>query len=71
MRMIVRGARVQGTEGRVDVEVGEDGRIARVVPCDDQKEPPATGVLIEAHGGLLSPPFVEPHIHLDTALTAA
>lgn len=70
MRMIVRGARVQGTEGRVDVEVGEDGRIARVVPCDDQKEPPATGVLIEAHGGLLSPPFVEPHIHLDTALTA-
>ncbi|MCB5178729.1 cytosine deaminase [Streptomyces antimicrobicus] len=75
MRMIVRGARLYGGGGELspslmDVEVGEDGRVARVVPYDDQKEPPATGVLIEAHGDLLSPPFVEPHIHLDTALTA-
>ncbi|MFF3862087.1 cytosine deaminase [Streptomyces sp. NPDC002209] len=70
MRMIVRGARLLHTDGLYDVEVAEDGRIARVVPYDDQKEPPATGVLIEAHGGLLSPPYVEPHIHLDTALTA-
>ncbi|MFE4261777.1 cytosine deaminase [Streptomyces sp. NPDC056883] len=70
MRMIVRGARLLHSEGLHDVEVAEDGRIARVLPYDDQKEPPATGVLIEAHGGLLSAPFVEPHIHLDTALTA-
>ncbi|MGZ9932384.1 cytosine deaminase [Streptomyces sp. NC-S4] len=69
MRMIVRGARLLHTHGLSDVEVAEDGRIARVVPYDDQKEPPATGILIEAHGGLLTPPFVEPHIHLDTALT--
>ncbi|MFD0376587.1 MULTISPECIES: cytosine deaminase [Streptomyces] len=70
MRMIVRGARLLHEDGLHDVEVAEDGRIARVLPYDDQKEPPATGVLIEAHGGLLSAPFVEPHIHLDTALTA-
>ncbi|MFD3326967.1 cytosine deaminase [Streptomyces sp. NPDC058701] len=77
MRMIVRGARLLHTEGHErgpgalwDVEVGEDGRIARVLPHDDAKEPPATGVLIEAHGSLLTAPFVEPHIHLDTALTA-
>ncbi|MEW2412565.1 cytosine deaminase [Streptomyces sp. NPDC046866] len=76
MRMIVRGARLQAADGPVlrtglyDVEVAEDGRIARVLPYDDQKEPPATGVRIEAHGGLLTAPFVEPHIHLDTALTA-
>ncbi len=69
MRMIVRGARLLHTHGLSDVEVAEDGRIARVIPYDDQKEPPATGILIEAHGGLLTPPFVEPHIHLDTALT--
>ncbi|WUG91161.1 cytosine deaminase [Streptomyces sp. NBC_00454] len=68
--MIVRGARLLHGEGLYDVEVAEDGRIARVLPYDDQKEPPVTGVLIEAHGGLLSAPFVEPHIHLDTALTA-
>ncbi|WSJ34220.1 cytosine deaminase [Streptomyces subrutilus] len=75
--MIVRGARLLHDEGHAgghgglcDVEVGEDGRIARVLPYDDQKEPPATGVLVEARGGLLTAPFVEPHIHLDTALTA-
>ncbi|MBW5482589.1 cytosine deaminase [Streptomyces bambusae] len=73
--MIVRGARLHTGRGElapspVDVEVGEDGRIARIVPYDDQKEPPATGELIEAHGRLLTAPFVEPHIHLDTALTA-
>ncbi|MGW0366470.1 cytosine deaminase [Streptomyces sp. NPDC002990] len=70
MRMIVRGARLLHTPGLADVEVGEDGRVARIVPYDDQKEPPATGTLIEAHGALLTAPFVEPHIHLDTALTA-
>ncbi|MFJ7155182.1 cytosine deaminase [Streptomyces sp. NPDC101118] len=26
--------------------------------------------VVDAHGALLAPPFVEPHIHLDTALTA-
>ncbi|MEU9231271.1 cytosine deaminase [Streptomyces subrutilus] len=74
MRMIVRGARLLHAHGPSatlsDVEVAEDGRIARVLPYDDQKEPPATGTLIEAHGSLLTAPFVEPHIHLDTALTA-
>lgn len=56
MRMIVRGARLLHTHGLSDVEVAEDGRIARVIPYDDQKEPPATGILVEAHGGLLTPP---------------
>ncbi|MFD9517405.1 cytosine deaminase [Streptomyces sp. NPDC059979] len=70
MRMIVRGARLLHTSGLSDIEVAEDGRIARVIPYDDQKEPPGTGILIEAHGDLLTAPFVEPHIHLDTALTA-
>ncbi|MER7759998.1 cytosine deaminase [Streptomyces sp. NPDC097619] len=74
MQIIVRGARLAteggGTApGTYDVEC-EGGRIARVLPADDQKEPPATGRVIEAHGALLTPPFVEPHIHLDTALTA-
>lgn len=43
MRMIVRGARLLHGEGLHDIEVAEDGRIARVLPYDDQKEPPATG----------------------------
>jgi cytosine deaminase len=74
MQITVRGARLytgggQTASGLHDVEC-ENGLISRVAPCDDQKEPPATGRVIEAHGALLSPPFVEPHIHLDTALTA-
>ncbi|MGW1762836.1 cytosine deaminase [Streptomyces sp. NPDC002073] len=74
MQMIVRGARLHSGEGNTsaglhDVEC-ENGRITRVAPCDDQKEPPAVGTVIEAHGALLTAPFVEPHIHLDTALTA-
>ncbi|MCB5170242.1 cytosine deaminase [Streptomyces bambusae] len=74
MQMIVRGARLHTGDGRTseglhDVEC-DNGRILRVVPADDQKEPPATGRVIEAHGALLTAPFVEPHIHLDTALTA-
>ncbi|MFF5448968.1 cytosine deaminase [Streptomyces sp. NPDC012888] len=74
MLMLVRGARLYAGDGRVapglvDVEVAEGGHVARVVPYDDQREPASTGRLIEAHGDLLSPPFVEPHIHLDTALT--
>ncbi|MEJ8643238.1 hypothetical protein WKI68_21285 [Streptomyces sp. MS1.HAVA.3] len=41
MRMIVRGARLLHTSGLSDIEVAEDGRIARVIPYDDQKEPRA------------------------------
>ncbi|WP_223837797.1 cytosine deaminase [Streptomyces venezuelae] len=75
MLLIVRGARLYAGDGRVapglvDVEVAEGGHVAQVIPHDDEREPPSTGTLIEARGALLSAPFVEPHIHLDTALTA-
>ncbi|GGT16903.1 MULTISPECIES: cytosine deaminase [Streptomyces] len=80
MRMTVRGARLPeagGTgvrPGLYDVHVGEDGRIARIRPHGsrgaDDHPPPRAAVDVDADGGLLSAPFVEPHIHLDTALTA-
>ena len=61
--LILRGARLDGD--LVDVAVA-GGRIARVAPGLDGS---ATRE-IDAEGRLLSPPFVESHVHLDTTLTA-
>jgi cytosine deaminase len=61
--LILRGARLQGEV--VDVGV-RDGRIARIARRIDGR---AAGE-IEAKGRLLSPPFIESHVHLDTTLTA-
>jgi cytosine/creatinine deaminase len=61
--LILRGARLDG--GLVDVAVS-GGRIERVAPGIDGS---ATRE-IDAGGRLISPPFVESHVHLDTTLTA-
>lgn len=62
-RLIVRGARL----GDEVVDVGiADGRVARVAPRIDggaERE-------IDAGGRLVTPPFIESHVHLDAALTA-
>ena len=61
--MILRGARLG--DGVVDVGI-EDGRIARL----SRRIEGRAAREIEAHGRLLSPPFIESHVHLDTTLTA-
>ena len=61
--LILRGARLDGE--LVDVAV-TGGRIERVAPGIDGS---ATRE-VDAEGRLLSPPFVESHVHLDTTLTA-
>ena len=61
--LILRGARLDGD--LVDVAVS-GGRIERVAPGI---EGTATRE-IDAGGRLLSPPFVESHVHLDATLTA-
>jgi cytosine/creatinine deaminase len=62
-QLILRGARL----GDEVVDVGiEDGRIKRLARrIEEQAE-----CEIEAHGRLVSPPFIESHVHLDTTLTA-
>ena len=62
-QMILRGARLG--DGVVDVGI-EDGRIGRI----DRRIEGRAAREIEAHGRLLSPPFIESHVHLDTTLTA-
>ncbi len=59
----MRGARLDGN--LVDVGVA-GGRISRIAPEIEKQG----GREIEAEGRLLSPPFVESHVHLDTTLTA-
>ena len=62
-QLIVRGARL----GDEVVDVGvSDGRISRVAPSIEGE----AGREVEAGGRLLSAPFIESHVHLDTTLTA-
>ncbi|HLW45048.1 MAG TPA: cytosine deaminase [Acidimicrobiales bacterium] len=51
----------------VDVHV-RDGRIVAVDPASD--DAPEAHEVIDARGCLVAPPYVEPHVHLDSVLTA-
>jgi len=59
----LRGARLGDEVVDVGVESGRVGRIAARIEERGERE-------IEAEGRLLSPPFIESHVHLDTTLTA-
>ena len=61
----IRNARLADTEGIVDILI-HDGRIASIVKSTKTKG----SVEIDAHEGLVTSGLVEPHIHLDKALTA-
>src|SRR5256714_3718233 len=58
--LLLTGARVPGSEGLRDIGV-RDGRLA--APEPDAHE------VVHLEGGLVTPPLVEPHIHLDAVLT--
>jgi len=68
--LIVRNARLHPTGGAhpepVDVGVA-DGRIAAIRPPGELKPDGATE--LDAEGQLLSPPLVDPHVHMDAVLT--
>lgn len=53
--------------GPVDVHVDAGTVVSVEAPAP---EPPPSRMVIEGRGSLLSPPFVEPHVHLDSVLTA-
>ncbi|MGE9804748.1 amidohydrolase family protein, partial [Escherichia coli] len=63
----LRQARLQGREGLWQLTI-ENGRFSRIEPQDTATLP--QGEVLDAEGGLAIPPFVEPHIHLDTTQTA-
>lgn len=65
MDLVIRDARLRGADRPVDIGIA-GGRIARVAPGLGG----AATEELDAAGGLVTPSFVEPHIHLDKALTA-
>lgn len=63
----INNIRLAGQAGLWQIAIAE-GKITAIVP---QPELPVTGDgVLDAQGGLALPPFVEPHIHLDTTQTA-
>ena len=67
--LLIRDARIAGSPGGSPVDLHIDGGlIVAIVPAAAEALP--ARALIEARGSLLSAPYVEPHIHLDSALTA-
>ncbi len=65
MDLIVRNARLPDGENLVDLAVSA-GTFAEIGPrlkISAKQE-------IDAGGNLVCPPFVDPHLHLDAALTA-
>lgn len=65
MDVIVRNARLRHRPELVDVGIA-GGRIQRIEPRVDVR----ASREVDAEGQLTTPSFVEPHIHLDKALTA-
>ena len=63
--LLITNARLPRSEALVSLAI-EGGRI--VAPPTGAQPPPASQV-IDAHGSLLTPALVEPHIHLDAVLT--
>lgn len=60
-------AKILGREGLWDLFI-EDGKFTKILPAgQEQTEGLET---VDVKGRLISAPFIEPHIHLDTTLTA-
>jgi cytosine/creatinine deaminase len=65
MDLIVRGARLRHRDDLADIGIA-GGRVVAIEP----RLPGSTAEEIDAAGNITTPAFVEPHIHLDKALTA-
>ncbi|MBP2168633.1 cytosine deaminase [Erwinia toletana] len=63
----INNLRLPGRDGRWQIAI-DDGKITRITPQPQNSEQDAD--MLDAEGGLAYPPFVEPHIHLDTTQTA-
>ena len=64
--MIIKNAKLRGRDGlwNIAIKAGKFDEITQNVIEETGQE------VIDAEGSLVLPPFIEPHIHLDTTLTA-
>ena len=60
--MLVKNIHINGREGLWQITI-EDGKIARILPNEEQID--FSGDILDGEQGIVYPPFVEPHIHLD------
>jgi cytosine deaminase len=73
--LLVRDVRVRdeitGEVSAVDLQV-QDGRIHAITPvaADSAADTVEAATVIDGAGAWATPPYVEPHVHLDAALTA-
>ncbi|CAM3904569.1 cytosine deaminase [Mesobacillus zeae] len=64
--MIIKNAKLRNRDGLWQILL-KDGKIEKIAPAG---ETVSGQQIIDVNGSLVLPPFVEPHIHLDTTLTA-
>ena len=65
--MLVKNIHINGREGLWQIAI-EDGKITRILPNEEQIN--FSGDILDGEQGIVYPPFVEPHIHLDATQTA-
>ena len=65
--MIIKNATLRGRQGLWHISI-VDGKFASMTQNLDELH--TDGKVIDVAGSLVLPPFIEPHIHLDTTLTA-
>ena len=65
--MLIKNIHINGREGLWQIAI-EDGKIARILPNEQQID--FSGDILDGEQGIVYPPFVEPHIHLDATQTA-
>lgn len=64
--MIITNAKLRNREGLWQIQITE-GKIERIAPSIESN---LDEQIMDVQGNLVLPPFIEPHIHLDTTLTA-
>ncbi|KQL21643.1 cytosine deaminase [Cytobacillus solani] len=64
--MIIKQAKLRGKDGLWNIVV-QDGKISNVAQTLEEV---SGHEILDVEGALVLPPFIEPHIHLDTTLTA-
>ncbi|WP_121614862.1 cytosine deaminase [Virgibacillus halodenitrificans] len=65
--MIIKNAALRGKQGQWDITI-HDGKIASISSA--KQENVSDQEILDVNGSLVLAPFIEPHIHLDTTLTA-
>ena len=64
---LIQNVRLVGREGLWQIAI-ENGRISTIKPMSETQT--ESQLVLDGRGGLAIPPFIEPHIHLDTTQTA-